>query len=156
MHQDWPLSKVCLKQSAKFIETYLLPNCPLLCSCNLFLACPFILWSRMQVSKSWPSAHEQKAFIKLTTKSYGQWSSFAFFSMFCQICFPHLNPSLSPSCGVEFVPILLVYFHAFMPFVWREFCWCCPHNLLRAAVLLSLKSLSARHHYRKVNNVPRG
>lgn len=38
--------------------------------------------------------------------------------------------------------LLLAYFHASIPFVWG-LCWSCPHNLLWAAVLLSLWSASA-------------
>lgn len=39
--------------------------------------------------------------------------------------------------------LLLANFHAYMPFVWNGLCWSCPHNLLWAAVLLSLWSVSA-------------
>lgn len=39
--------------------------------------------------------------------------------------------------------LLRASFHAYMPFVWRGFCWSCQLHFLWAAVLLSLRSVSA-------------
>ena len=131
-HKDRTLSNSLRPPSSK-VHSSFSPDLPLPRSYNIF----FIIYSGKGTCSNTKMRNTNRQ------RESGERCSLRFFPP-CSSRFavPSLTAPSLPVVGWSLC-LLLADFHAYMPFVWRRLCWSRTHNLLRAAVLLSLWSVSA-------------